>query len=91
MDLTPYVAVLRRGCVVAPTAGDDDTRTPAGRLTATLDVAARPVPPSAPSKATRETTRELAPGPDDVRMRGVDLDFVVAAVPDGGRRQVAPT
>jgi hypothetical protein len=38
------------------------------------------------STATDEITRELAPGSVDVRLRGLDPDFVVTLPPTGGGR-----
>ncbi|MET9484660.1 hypothetical protein [Streptomyces sp. NPDC006638] len=85
MDLTPYVDSLRRELAVAAEAGGDEARELADRLTAPLESAARLTMLNVLSAATDEITRELAPGSVDVRLRGVDPDFVVTRPPaDGG-------
>lgn len=63
------------------TAGGDDARALAERLTAPLESAARLTLLDALSAAMGEVTRELAPGSVDVRLRGLDPEFVVAAAP----------
>ncbi|MEU2116348.1 hypothetical protein ABZ567_11955 [Streptomyces sp. NPDC016459] len=77
MDLTPYVDTLRRELAVAAEAGGDEARALAERLTAPLESAARLTMLHVLSAATDEITRELAPGSVDVRLRGLDPDFVV--------------
>ncbi|MEV8530913.1 hypothetical protein [Streptomyces sp. NPDC051211] len=88
MDLTPYVDHLRRELAVAAGAGGDDARALAERLTAPLESAARLTLLNALSAAMGEVTRELAPGSVDVRLRGLDPEFVVTAppaqLPEGG-------
>ncbi|MBZ4017750.1 toxin-antitoxin system HicB family antitoxin [Streptomyces purpurogeneiscleroticus] len=85
MDLTPYVDTLRRELAVAAEAGGDEARELAERLTAPLESAARLTMLNALSAAADEITRELAPGSVDVRLRGLDPDFVVTPPPtDGG-------
>lgn len=81
MDLTPYVETLRRELAVAAEAGGDDARALAERLTAPLESAARLTLLHVLSAAMDEITRELAPGSVDVRLRGLDPDFVVALPP----------
>ncbi|MFG2296392.1 hypothetical protein [Streptomyces sp. NPDC048603] len=81
MDLTPYVDTLRRELAVAAEAGGDDARELAERLTAPLESATRLTMLSALSAAMDEITRELAPGSIDVRLRGLDPEFVVALPP----------
>ncbi|MET9427158.1 hypothetical protein [Streptomyces sp. NPDC003036] len=81
MDLTPYVDHLRRELAVAANAGGDEARALAERLTAPLESAARLTLLNALSAATDEITRELAPGAVDVRLRGLDPEFVVTAPP----------
>lgn len=83
MDLTPYVATLRHELAVATEAGDEGARALAERLAATLEAATRLALLNALSDATREITLELAPGSVDVRLRGLDPDFVVTAPPGG--------
>ncbi|WP_228973497.1 toxin-antitoxin system HicB family antitoxin [Streptomyces sp. DH12] len=85
MDLTPYVDTLRRELAVAAEAGGGEARELAERLTAPLESAARLTLLNVLSAAMDEITRELAPGSVDVRLRGLDPDFVVTPPPtDGG-------
>lgn len=85
MDLTPYVETLRRELAVAAEAGGDEARELAERLTAPLESATRLTMLNVLSAAMDEITRELAPGSVDVRLRGLDPDFVVTPPPvDGG-------
>ncbi|MGW1201104.1 hypothetical protein ACWD4B_35475 [Streptomyces sp. NPDC002536] len=81
MDLTPYVDNLRRELAVAAEAGGDDARELAERLTAPLESATRLTMLNVLSAAMDEITRELAPGSVDVRLRGLDPDFVVTPPP----------
>jgi hypothetical protein len=92
MDLTPYVDTLRRELAVAAEAGGEDARELAERLTAPLESATRLTMLNVLSAAMDEITRELAPGSVDVRLRGLDPDFVVTVPPaDGGAtKPVAP-
>ncbi|GAA4840356.1 toxin-antitoxin system HicB family antitoxin [Kitasatospora terrestris] len=83
MDLTPYVDNLRRELAVAAEAGGDDARRLAERLTAPLESATRLTMLNVLSAAMAEITRELAPGSVDVRLRGLDPDFVVTLPPAG--------
>ncbi|MEV8320914.1 hypothetical protein AB0Q95_42860 [Streptomyces sp. NPDC059900] len=84
MDLTPYVDTLRRELAVAAEAGGDDARELAERLTAPLESATRLTLLSVLSAAMGEITSELAPGSVDVRLHGLDPDFVVTLPPGGG-------
>ncbi|MBT2491546.1 hypothetical protein J7E96_24065 [Streptomyces sp. ISL-96] len=77
MDLTPYVETLQRELAVAAEAGGDEARELAERLTAPLESATRLTLLNVLSAAMGEITRELAPGSVDVRLRGLDPDFVV--------------
>ncbi|MER7639319.1 toxin-antitoxin system HicB family antitoxin [Streptomyces sp. NPDC126522] len=81
MDLTPYVDTLRRELAVAAEAGGEDARELADRLTAPLESATRLTLLNVLSAAMDEITRELAPGSVDVRLRGLDPDFVVTPPP----------
>lgn len=91
MDLTPYVDTLRRELAVAAEAGGDEARELAERLTAPLESATRLIMLNVLSAATDEITRELAPGSVDVRLRGLDPDFVVTPPPTDGRAPAEPT
>lgn len=82
MDLTPYVTTLRQELAVAAEAGGDEARKLAERLTAPLESATRLTLLNVLSAAMDEITRELAPGSVDVRLRGLDPEFVVT-VPAG--------
>jgi hypothetical protein len=79
MDLTRYVDELQRQLSTAAAAGGDEARELAGRLTAPLDAAVRLVLLEALSAAAGEISAELAPGSVDVRLRGGEPEFVVAA------------
>lgn len=81
MDLTPYVDNLRQELAVAADASGDDARALAERLASPLETAARLTLLNALSAAMSEVTRELAPGSVDVRLRGLDPEFVVTAPP----------
>ncbi|SMQ21541.1 HicB family protein [Streptomyces sp. Ag82_O1-12] len=90
MDLTPYVETLRRELAVAAEAGGDEARELAERLTAPLESATRLTMLHVLSAAMDEITRELAPGSVDVRLRGLDPDFVVTPPPADGGASVEP-
>ncbi|GAA0469268.1 hypothetical protein ABZ951_20810 [Streptomyces sp. NPDC046215] len=81
MDLTPYVDHLRNELAVAADAGGAEARALAERLTAPLESAARLTLLNALSAAMGEVTRDLAPGSVDVRLRGLDPEFVVTPPP----------
>ncbi|MEU9122441.1 hypothetical protein AB0C96_21705 [Streptomyces sp. NPDC048506] len=81
MDLTPYVDNLRQELAVAADAGGEEARALAERLTAPLESAARLTLLNALSAAMGEVTRDLAPGSVDVRLRGLDPEFVVTPPP----------
>ncbi|MFI5821806.1 toxin-antitoxin system HicB family antitoxin [Streptomyces rishiriensis] len=91
MDLTPYVDTLRRELAVAAEAGGDEARELAERLTAPLESATRLTMLSVLSAAMDEITRELAPGSVDVRLRGLDPDFVVTPPPSCRHAPAEPT
>ncbi|MEU8758823.1 hypothetical protein [Streptomyces sp. NPDC048659] len=90
MDLTPFVDHLRRELAVAANAGGDEARALAERLTAPLESAARLTLLNALSAASDEITRDLAPGSVDVRLRGLDPEFVVTAPPASESLAVDP-
>ena len=81
MDLTQYVEKLRRELAVAAEAGGDESRALAERLTAPLEPAVRLMLLEALSAAADEITRDLAPGSVELRLRGGEPEFVVAAAP----------
>lgn len=81
MDLTPYVDNLRRELAVAADAGGDEARALAERLSVPLESAARLTLLNVLSAAMSDVTRELAPGSVDVRLRGLDPEFVVTPPP----------
>jgi hypothetical protein len=91
MDLTPYVDTLRRELAVAAEAGGDEARELAERLTAPLESATRLTMLNVLSAAMDEITRDLAPGSVDVRLRGLDPDFVVTPPPTYGGAPAEPT
>ncbi|MBD0692521.1 toxin-antitoxin system HicB family antitoxin [Streptomyces sp. CBMA123] len=84
MDLTPYVDNLRNELAVAAATGGDEARALADRLTLPLESAVRLTLLNALSAAMGEVTRDLAPGSVDVRLRGLDPEFVVTAPPGSG-------
>jgi hypothetical protein len=81
MDLRPYIDQFRSELAVAAEAGGADARALAERLTAALESTMRLSLLSALSDAAGEITRELAPGSVDVRLRGLDPEFVVTPPP----------
>ncbi|SBV02008.1 Uncharacterized protein encoded in hypervariable junctions of pilus gene clusters [Streptomyces sp. MnatMP-M77] len=81
MDLTPYVDNLRRELAVAAEASGDEARALAERLSAPLESAVRLTLLNVLSAAMGDVTRELAPGSVDVRLRGLDPEFVVTPPP----------
>ncbi|MFE3074149.1 hypothetical protein [Streptomyces sp. NPDC059247] len=84
MDLTPYVESLRHELGVAAEAGGREARALAERLTGPLESAARLTLLGALSDAMDEVTRDLAPGSVDVRLRGLNPEFVVTPPPSAG-------
>jgi hypothetical protein len=84
MDLTPYLEKLRHALVVAADAGGPDARALAERLTVPLESTTRLMLLDVLSMAADEITRELAPGSVDVRLRGLDPEFVVTPPPVAG-------
>ncbi|MEU7645815.1 Arc family DNA-binding protein [Streptomyces huasconensis] len=81
MNLTQYVDQLRQELAVAAEAGGEEARALAERLTAPLESAARLTLLNALSAAAEEITSDLAPGSVDVRLRGLDPEFVVTPPP----------
>jgi len=77
MNLLPYIERLHEQLLVAAAAGGDDARALAERMIAPLESAARLMLLDALSGAAAEITVELAPASVDVRLRGVDPEFVI--------------
>ncbi|NEB59567.1 hypothetical protein G3I61_07440, partial [Streptomyces diastaticus] len=90
MDLAPYVDTLRRELAVAAEAGGHEARELAERLIAPLESATRLTMLNVLSAAMAEITRDLAPGSVDVRLRGLEPDFVVTPPPAGGGGSAEP-
>jgi predicted transcriptional regulator len=78
MELGQYVSTLQSQLVSATENGSEESRAVAERLVAGLDSAARLVLLDALSAAVGEITRDLAPGSVDLRLRGREVEFVVA-------------
>ena len=78
MELGQYVNDLQRQLVDSAEHGTDQTRAVAERLAAGLDSATRLVLLDVLSAAVGEITRDLAPGSVEMRLRGRDVEFVVA-------------
>ena len=81
MDLARYVEEVRHQLMIAADAGGDDARALAERLAAPLEATTRLVLLDALSTAADEITTDLAPGSVDVRLRGLDPEFVVTSPP----------
>ncbi|MDP3890105.1 pilus assembly protein HicB [Nocardioides sp.] len=77
MDITPYVDGLRNDLVDAASAGGEQTRDAAERLTLALAPATRLALMEAISQAAAEITSEMRHGGVDVRLNGRELDFMV--------------
>ena len=78
MQISHHVEELQRQLLTAAAAGGPEAHDLADRLTAALESAARLVLFEVLSEAAGEITRDLAPGSVDVRLRGRDVEFVVA-------------
>ncbi len=78
MELSTYVSDLQRQLVESASNGTEETRAVAERIVAGLDAAVRLVLLDVLSAAAGEITRDLAPGSVDVRLRGREVEFVVA-------------
>ncbi|SDN45917.1 hypothetical protein SAMN05216368_105285 [Cryobacterium flavum] len=77
MELGQYVNDLQHQLADAADNGSADTRAATERLAAGLDAATRLVLLDVLSAAAAEITRDLAPGPVDLRLRGREIEFVV--------------
>ncbi len=81
MDLETYLESVRRGLQNATALADDQTRSVAERLGATLDDASRLALIAALSDAAAEISRDLSPGSVELRMAGNRPEFVVTPAP----------
>ncbi|CAN5890188.1 hypothetical protein BH20ACT6_BH20ACT6_18800 [soil metagenome] len=81
MDLAPYVERLRTDLAAAADAAGPDARATADRLVVSLDSAVRMAMLEALSDAAAEITTELPGGAVEVRLKGREPQFVVAAEP----------
>jgi hypothetical protein len=81
MELDHYLESVRRSVQNATALADDQTRSVAQRLGATLDDAGRLALISALSDAAGEISRELSPGSVELRMAGGRPEFVVTPAP----------
>src|SRR5262245_59062144 len=78
MDLTPYLAALRRDLAATAAPGGDEVARAAELLTGSLDASARLCLMEALSDAAAEITTKLAGSATvDVRLRGREADLVV--------------
>jgi hypothetical protein len=81
MDLTPYVRELHRQLDLAAATGGEEAQALAGRLSESIDAAARLMLLEALSAAAAEITAELVPGSVDLRLRAGEPEFVVTPPP----------
>lgn len=81
MDLDIYLESVRRGVRNATALADEQTRSVAERLGATLDDAGKLALIEALSDAAAEISRELSPGSVELRMTGTRPEFVVTPAP----------
>ncbi|WP_033338702.1 ribbon-helix-helix protein, CopG family [Catenuloplanes japonicus] len=81
MNLTTYVNNLGREFATLAESGGDEARALVERLTGPLESAIRMTLLEALAAAADEITRDLAPGSVELRLRGRDPSFVVAAAP----------
>jgi hypothetical protein len=81
MDLETYLESVRRSVQNATALADDQTRSVAERLAATLDDAGKLALIAALSDAAAEISRDLSPGSVELRMAGTRPEFVVTPAP----------
>ena len=81
MELSPYVAALRENLTAAAAAGDEQTRTAARVLAATIEPAARLAIMNALSDLAGEVTLALEDRVVEVRLDGQDVQVVVTGAP----------
>jgi hypothetical protein len=81
MDLAPYVDHLQTQLATGADAAGEEARAVIERLVAPLEAAIRLTLQDALAVAAEEITCELAPGSVEIRLRGRELEFVVAPAP----------
>ncbi|HEX5494572.1 MAG TPA: YlcI/YnfO family protein [Mycobacteriales bacterium] len=81
MELSPYVAALRENLTAAAAAGDEQTRTAARVLAATIEPAARLAIMNALADLAGEVTLALEDRVVEVRLDGQDVQVVVTGAP----------
>jgi hypothetical protein len=81
MELSPYVSALRENLTAAAAAGDEQTRTAARVLAATIEPAARLAIMTALSDLAGEVTLALEDRVVEVRLDGQDVQVVVSGAP----------
>jgi hypothetical protein len=81
MELSPYVAALRENLTAAAAAGDEQTRTAARVLAATIEPAARLAIMNALADLAGEVTLALEDRVVEVRLDGQDVQVVVTSAP----------
>ncbi len=81
MELSPYVSALRENLTAAAAAGDEQTRTAARVLAATIEPAARLAIMQALSDLAGEVTLALEDRVVEVRLDGQDVQVVVTGAP----------
>lgn len=82
MELSPYVSALRENLTAAAAAGDEQIRTAARVLAATLEPAARLAIMNALSDLAGEVTLALEDRVVEVRLDGQDVQVVVTGAPN---------
>ena len=81
MELSPYVSAMRENLTAAAAAGDEQIRTAARVLAATLEPAARLAIMNALSDLAGEVTLALEDRVVEVRLDGQDVQVVVTGTP----------
>lgn len=81
MDLTPYISSLREDLQTTASAGDDQTRQVAARLSAALEPSMRLALMNALSDLAAEVTSHLDDHVVEVRLDGKDVRVVVSGSP----------
>src|SRR5258708_7788679 len=82
MELSPYVSALRENLTAAAAAGDEQTRTAARVLAATIEPAARLAIMNALSDLAGEVTLALEDRVVEVRLDGQDVQVGVTGAPN---------